>query len=322
MTENIKTDHHGVKEALHPRNPHRLRYDFKELMVRCPELGPYVSLNQYGDESINFADPAAVKMLNRTLLINFYGISFWDIPENYLCPPVPGRADYIHYIADLLSTCDNGIIPRGKTVSVLDTGTGANCIYPIIGSYEYGWRFTGSDIDAVSIDSAQKIINANISLTGAVELRMQKNPSAVFRGIVKRDELFDVAICNPPFHSSPENAASGSLRKVNNLNSKKITDPVLNFGGQSIELWTPGGEESFVKKMIHESSEIARQCLWFTTLISKKTTLAGVYKALKQVKALDVRTIDMKQGHKISRIAAWSFLDKIQQKKWTTERWR
>jgi 23S rRNA (adenine1618-N6)-methyltransferase len=38
--------------------------------------------------------------------------------NNYLCPPIPGRADYIHYIADLLAS-NNGIIPKGHGIQGL-----------------------------------------------------------------------------------------------------------------------------------------------------------------------------------------------------------
>ncbi len=311
-----RTSNSTIKTALHPRNPHRFRYDFQDLIKSCSELAQYVSLNQYGDESIDFADPAAVKMLNRALLKHFYGISNWDIPENYLTPPIPGRADYIHYIADLLGSCNDGVVPVGKSVSLLDIGVGANCVYPIIGSTSYGWHFTGSDIDPVSIKSAQKIIDSNSILSGHIELRLQKTHTNIFRGMVKPDDLFDAVICNPPFHSSQGEAEAGTLRKLSNLNSKKISKAQLNFGGQNRELWTPGGEKAFVTKMIEESSEIQEQSLWFTTLISKKTTLPGVYKNLKRIKAREVRTIDMSQGQKISRIVAWSFISTEQQRKY------
>jgi 23S rRNA (adenine1618-N6)-methyltransferase len=320
MTGKIQNDS-AAKNGLHPRNPHRFRYDFAELIKSCPELGQYVKENQYGNESINFADPSAVKMLNTALLKHFYGITYWEIPEKYLCPPIPGRADYIHYIADLLASCNCNMIPAGESISVLDIGTGANCVYPLIGHHEYGWNFTGTDIDPVSINSAQKIIDLN-NLAGHIDLRIQKSHSEIFRGIIKPEDRFDITICNPPFHASAEDAEAGTLRKLSNLNSKKITGPILNFGGQNRELWTPGGEEFFIDNMIKESSQFSNNCFWFTTLVSKKTTLPGVYKALKKVKAAEVRTIEMAQGQKISRIAAWTFLNKEQQNGWRDSRWR
>ena len=130
-----------TKSKLHPQNPHRKRYNFKKLIESCKELAPFVIKNDFGQESINFFEPEAVKMLNTALLKYFYGIDFWEIPPHYLCPPIPGRADYIHHIADLLSASNNGRIPTGEQVNCIDIGVGANCVYPIIGNKTYGWKF-------------------------------------------------------------------------------------------------------------------------------------------------------------------------------------
>ena len=336
----MKSKQHGVpankgkaapaeKTAMHPRNPHRGRYDFMQLVAGTPELAAFVSLNAYGDESINFADPAAVKVLNRALLKEVYGIKAWDIPAKYLCPPIPGRADHLHYLADLLAELNGGVIPRGNGIRVLDIGVGANCIYPLIGQREYGWQFVGSDIDAAAIANAQGIVDAN-GLGGAISLRLQVSPAAIFQGVVQPDEVFDLSMCNPPFHASLAEARSGTQRKWKNLGrdaelhdalgKKKI--PVLNFGGQSMELCCEGGEEAFVCRMVEESARYHDSCMWFTTLISKSASLPGVYRAIKYAGALENQTIEMAQGQKKSRIVAWTFLDTKQQQAWRLARWK
>jgi len=309
------------KSGLHERNPHRFRYNFAELIEAAPELGPFVSLNRYGNESVNFADPEAVKMLNRAILKKFYGITYWEIPEGYLCPPIPGRADYIHNLADLLSRVNGGTVPEGEKVSVLDIGVGANCIYPIIGSQAYGWSYTGTDIDPVSVKSSQEIAERNSSLNGLIEIKLQKKANNFFRGVMG-DEKYDLTMCNPPFHSSLENAAAGTMRKRENMKLSKTETPVLNFGGQANELCCRGGEESFVSSMVKESQFFAEQCLWFTSLVSKKNILTGLYKTLRKVKANEVKTINMAQGNKVSRIIAWTFLDKDEREKWKEVRWK
>lgn len=297
---------------MHPRNRHLSRYDFKQLTKSCPELVPQVFVNKYGEESIDFANPESVKLLNRALLKEFYKIAWWDIPVNYLCPPIPGRADYLHYVADLLYGA------RGKLIVALDVGVGANCIYPLIGQFEYGWSFIGTDIDQGAITSAQLILDHNPELKEYIELRLQPSANHFFRGILGSDELIDVTICNPPFHASAEDAAAGSERKFKNLGLQKS---VLNFGGQSHELWYPGGEKAFIKKMIVESSQHSRQCLWFTTLVSKKENLPDLEKELKRVKAFDIKILEMSQGQKISRVLAWTFQTNEQQKEWAKTRW-
>jgi len=311
-----KKEHPKEKTELHPRNRHRERYDFKQLIESCPELAPFVTLNSYNDESINFFDPEAVKMLNKALLKYYYVIAYWNIPENYLCPPIPGRADYIHHIADVLGSFNKGKIPTGSQIRCLDIGVGANCIYPIIGNKEYGWSFVGSEIDTVAIESANRIIEGNPLLKGKIEIRLQRNPQDIFTGIIQKDEFFDLTICNPPFHASLAEAQSGTLRKLTNLSHKKITKPILNFGGQNSELWCEGGEEQFVKEMIFQSKQFSASCLWFSTLLSKASNLKGVEEALKRVEAVEVKVISMGQGNKKSRIVAWTFLAGEQQKKW------
>ena len=307
------------KTNLHARNPHRFGYDFTQLIVSCPELKAFVFTNEYGTETIDFSIPEAVKALNNSLLISEYEIQNWDIPKDYLCAPIPGRADYIHYIADLLASSNNGIIPEGETVQGLDIGIGSNCIYPIIGNSVYNWSFVGTDIDENAIQNCKKIIENNPKLMDAISLQLQTESRFIFKNIITPEDKFAFTICNPPFHSSAAEATKSSLRKVNNLETsakEKITKPVLNFGGQNAELWCEGGELGFLTQMIFESSKFPLQCFWFTTLVSKKENLSSIYKTLNKVSAVEVKTIAMAQGQKTSRIVAWTFLSEAQQKSW------
>lgn len=316
-----KKVHPKVKTRLHPRNKHRERYDFPKLIESCADLASFVSLNKFQDESIDFSNPEAVKMLNKALLMHFYGIENWDIPNNYLCPPIPGRADYIHYIADLLCSNNFGKMPKGAQIKCLDIGVGANCVYPIIGTTEYGWSFIGADIDSIAIESAKNIIKLNPSLKGKIECRLQENSKDFFYGILPKDELVDLSICNPPFHASAAEADAASLRKQSNLNKTKVSKSKLNFGGQNNELWCEGGEERFVRNMIKQSKKFGSNCYLFSSLISKQSTLKSVYKVLKECEATITETITMGQGNKTSRLVAWSFLTKAEQMKWKKERW-
>ena len=299
------------KSGLHPRNPHSAPYDIPQLVKAVPELAEYLYETPRGETSIKFAEPQAVKLLNQALLSTEYGIRFWDFPEGYLCPPIPGRADYLHHIADLLSESNQGKVPVGGQVKGLDVGMGANCIYPILGSQSYGWAFVGSDIDPVSVACAEQIVKANRNLKGKLECRLQPSEQQIFKQIIKPSDRFAFTMCNPPFHASLQEATAGSRRKLRNLNRGKAVSqaqkPVLNFAGQGAELWCKGGEISFVRQMIKESASYAEQSLWFTCLISKKDNLAPVYQALKKLKVAKIKTIEMVQGQKVTRVVAWSF---------------
>ena len=291
-----------VKSMLHPRNQHREGYDFARLIAKSPDLAAFVKTGPRGQTTIDFADPAAVRMLNRALLHAHYDIDFWDIPDTYLCPPIPGRVDYIHCLADLLAECNGGEIPFGPQIRALDIGTGASLVYPLIGRHEYGWSFTGVDIDPVSLGSAREICRRNGL---QIDLRLQHDPQDIFRGIIGPEDLFHVTLCNPPFHASPEEADMGSRRKWRNLG--KGDTGALNFGGQNAELWCPGGEVGFIARMIEQSVDFAEQCLWFTCLVSRKDNLKPISRFLKRAGVDEFKIIEMAQGQKESRLVAWTY---------------
>ncbi len=301
-----KTNVNHTKTILHPKSKHLEPYNFDELVKKHPDLKKYIQLNPYQNLSIDFSMPEAVKALNTALLKNYYKISYWDFPKGYLCPGVPGRADYIHYLSDLLSKQSKS--SKQKNIKCLDIGTGASCIYPIIGIAEYNWSFVASDIDENSIKSAQHIIDNNSLLKNKVDLRLQTNPKHIFSGIIHKNDFFDVSICNPPFHKSKSAAAESASRKIKNLALKATNKNSLNFEGQSHELWCTGGEKMFIKNMIKQSQQFSNSCQWFTSLVSKKEHLNSFYDALKKVNAKDIKTIEMRQGNKRSRILAWTFL--------------
>lgn len=295
------------KSTLHTRNLHRNSYDFDNLISCVPDLKHYVFKNAYGNFTINFSIPQAVKLLNKALLQHFYGIKNWDIADSNLCPPIPGRADYVHYIADLLKETFNEI---PKNIKGLDIGTGASLVYPLLAHQIYGWKMVGSDISKESIENAEVILGQNSDIQLDVELFFQKDSHFIFKNIITEKDKFVFSMCNPPFHESEEAALKGNFRKTKNLKSSKKKPTNFNFSGQHNELWCEGGEIAFVSKMIEESTLFQSNVLWFTCLISKKENLPKLNSLLKKVKAIEVKTIDMAQGQKISRFLAWTFIQK------------
>ncbi|MFD1162514.1 23S rRNA (adenine(1618)-N(6))-methyltransferase RlmF [Hwangdonia seohaensis] len=287
-------------QNFHPKNKHKSGYDFDALCESHPALKAFVLVNEYETKTIDFANPKAVKALNTALLKHHYNINFWDFPDTNLCPPIPGRVDYIHHLADLLKASN-----INEDISVLDIGTGATAIYPILGVAEYNWHFIATDIDKSSIKTAQKIIDKN-ELKHKIGLRHQTNTSKIFNGIVNKDDRFSASICNPPFYKSEAEALEATTRKLKGLNRAEETI-VRNFAGTHNELWYNGGEKAFIHNYLYESSLFKTQCTWFSTLVSKKDLVKGMYASLKKLGATDIKTISMGQGHKISRIVAWTF---------------
>jgi 23S rRNA (adenine1618-N6)-methyltransferase len=303
---------------LHPRNIHKNGYDFPLLIKSCPRLNQYVDKNTHGNLSIDFANPLAVKALNTALLKHDYGVKGWDIPEGALCPPIPGRVDYIHHISDLLAETipaqsDTPKRDKNTEVRLLDIGTGANGIYPLLACKTYGWQCVGSDINTQSLENVSNILKHNIDLKNHFELRHQADKNQFFKGIIQPGEFFDVTVCNPPFHASEEDALKGSQRKINNLalnrgDDSPVKNTPLNFGGLEAELWCKGGEALFLKKMVKESKEFATQVRWFTSLVSKVENVKSLVKLMNKSGATDVREIEMAQGNKITRVLAWTFI--------------
>jgi 23S rRNA (adenine1618-N6)-methyltransferase len=295
----------------HPRNRHQGHYDFEVLKKRNPDLNQFVAMNVHGNLSIDFANPKAVKSLNRALLEEYYGLKNWDFPEGFLCPPIPGRADYVHHIADLLAGRNSDQVPRGSEVRGLDIGVGANGIFPILGFHEYGWSFVGAEINPESIRALHAILLSNPELQSNVELRTQVSRENIFNDIIRQDDRFDFTMCNPPFHSSMEEAQAGTRRKWKNLGKpggKRHEKQIANFGGQESELWCEGGEIAFLQRMVLESADFKRQCGWFTSLVSKSESLPVLESALKRIGVKESRILEMEQGQKRSRVLAWTFL--------------
>ena len=309
------------KTRLHSRNKNREKYDLKALTDCNPELKKHIKPNKFGENSVEFSNPNAVKLLNKALLNYYYGIKYWDFPDQNLCPPIPGRADYIHHIADLLGETNSGKIPIGNKVTCLDIGTGASCIYPIIGVTEYGWQFIATDINSQSITSAQKIIKSNPLIKHNIKCQLQQNSKKIFQGIIIPENKIELTLCNPPFHASIEDAEKGTRRKIKNLTGKNTKTPTLNFAGINNELICDGGEYQFIKNMIKESEAFSKNCFWFSTLVSKQSNLDGLYKLLKKTTATQIKTINLGTGNKSSRIIAWTFLTKVDQQKWRDTQW-
>jgi 23S rRNA (adenine1618-N6)-methyltransferase len=311
---------------MHPRNRYARTHDFLALARVEPALTEYFILTPAGHTSLDFTKVAAVRLLNKALLVRDYGLKFWDIPAGSLCPGVPGRLDYVHVLADLLgaqspvpaepdrdhATHEKKARPRvqgrdkKQTVRGLDVGTGASLIYPILAVGEYGWRMVGTDVDATSLRVAGAIAKFNPVLKGKVSVRAQPDTGAVFKNVIYPNDYFDFTMCNPPFFDAPEAAQAAARQKWDKLGASREADsPTLNFGGRDNELWTAGGEPAFLRKMIRESADFAGQVGWFTTLVSKKGYLKIAELEFGRLGITDFKTIGIGGGGKVRRVLCW-----------------
>ncbi|OAV44801.1 23S rRNA (adenine(1618)-N(6))-methyltransferase RlmF [Lewinella sp. 4G2] len=304
---------------MHPKNRYQGKHDFPALARIVPELKNFFVTTPAGHVSLDFAHPDAVRHLNRALLLRDYGLKFWDLPPGSLCPGVPGRLDYIHAINDLLT---EGALPQvpskdkqkgpakkqgphSSQPTILDVGTGASLIYPILGVKEYNWNFVGTDIEDQSLKVAGAIVKFNPKLQRKIELRKQPQRQQIFRDVVRADDYFAATLCNPPFFADEQGATSAAKTKWEKLGEDEATG--YNFGGNPNELWTPGGEPAFLRRMIIESGQFRKQVGWFTTLVSKKGYLHAAKQQLGKAKVKTVKIIPIGQGGKVRRILCWRY---------------
>ena len=283
------------EKTLHSKNKFNKGYNFEDLIALNANLKEYVVKNRFGVLSIDFSNPKAVKELNTSLLFTYDTITTWHFPDKNLCPPIPGRLDYMHHLADLLSAEEN--------IQILDIGTGASCIFPLLGVAEYNWSFVATDIDLDSLDCAQDIIDDN-NLDSKIELRQQFNEANILQGILEAQDSFTATMCNPPFYKSAEEAQGANRRKTRNLKN----NTVRNFSGNQNELWYVGGEKAFLHNYLYESSLFQKQSKWFTSLVSKKENVLSLQASATKLGATEFKIFPMHQGNKVTRIVCWSFV--------------
>ena len=351
------------KNTHHPRNAFQGRYNFEHLVYSYPALEQHVIVGPTGRETVDWANPDAVRALNTSLLVAHYRVNpkYSDIlPTNALMAGVPGRADYVHHIADILSKDNEGIIPKGQHVIGMDIGTGASCIYPTIATSVYGWKMIATDINQPSLESAQAIVDSNNN-QDIIDIRHQINNTSIFNGIIKKNigskkkktniEMIDFAMCNPPFYSSREDFMAESARKMEGLRKSKMTrlgrnyasredtgnnatsaksESVAssnNFGGTDNELWCKGGEVEFVKRIHTESTQYWNKCLWFSSLVSRKKNANKIVKRMRKVGGGGRKNQGVEMVHRIpigrkeATILMWTFMDQDIRRDWAKNRW-
>ena len=287
-----------ISKNLHPRNKFNQEYDFKKLIKHVHPLKKHLVVLPDGRQSLDFRDTESVFLLNKALLESEYKIKNWDLLPGSLVPSIPGRLNYINYLADLIQ-------PKNpKDIKILDVGTGSSIIYPILGLLEYHWNFVASDAHIQSIQHAHKILNDNPYLKKGIKLRTQENPEQILKGIIQPNEYFDAILCNPPFYKSRDDYRQTVIKKNQKLHQEGESTKT-NFQGLSNELWFPGGEKKFISNMIYESIELRDQIGLCSVLVSNKDNLKPLKAILEYHKIEDIKVTQMHQGNKINRILSW-----------------
>ena len=168
------------------------------------------------------------RTLTKVLLKRDFGLE-WDMPDSHLVPGLTGRINYINWIHEVLNLVQHGeeemvssVTTKEKdpvravplkgvltdkatetkaavAVEGIDVGTGASCIYPLLGHSLYSWKFLATDIDPESVESARVIVATN-HLEDSIQILQRAPDQPLLKGVVKNRVSF--CMCNPPFFSS------------------------------------------------------------------------------------------------------------------------
>eukprot|EP00898_Chlorokybus_atmophyticus_P003318 jgi/Chlat1/3988/Chrsp26S03981 len=291
----------------HPRSRYADKApDFAALAELYPSFKPYVRIREDGSVSIDWTSFDATRELTCALLHHDYKVD-WVLPDGYLCPTVTSRENYINWIHDLLQLSRRGhASPPDKQPDItgIDIGTGASCIYPLIGASIFGWHFVGTDIVDPALQHAKANVDRNPHLAHLIQVRRGHvlesqggdidgdGAKGLLVGVVNDDERYDFCMCNPPFFESFEEVGA---------------NPRTACGGSPAEMVTPGGEAAFVRRIIADSFVLRDRVWWYTSMLGRKATLLQLKKELHERKVPAVRVTEFSQGRTARWGLAWSF---------------
>lgn len=306
----------------------------------------------------------ATTALCRALLLHDFGVR-WTIPGNRLCPTVPSRLNYLLWIEDLLalggfcvpvdthasvgasaaSLANRAALsPFGPCCSMdssqkleltecdypplgVDVGTGASCIYPLLGVALLGWRFIATEIDERSTEAARHNVELN-NWADRIDVRrvvaasscnerskahagasphssltpsqthgtIHEGAAPILVGVLHANEKAHFVMCNPPFFDDSE---APTTRK----------DGVASSLAAPNEQFTAGGEVGFISRMISDSIQLGEQVIWYSSLVGRKASLPRLLEQLRHANVKHVRQTELAQGQTSRWAIAWSFVE-------------
>ncbi len=113
-----------------------LETNFAVLAKSYPRLQSHIDRRPVG-HALDWLDPEALRALSAAMLSVNFGLEHWNVPPDRLCPPVPVRFEYLCWVNYLLASNRDDTMIR-QPVRCLDIGTGASCIYPLVGAKAFG----------------------------------------------------------------------------------------------------------------------------------------------------------------------------------------
>ncbi|KAF7239169.1 RNA N6-adenosine-methyltransferase METTL16 [Varanus komodoensis] len=293
----------ALNKSMHARNRYKDKPpDFAYLASKYPEFKKHVQINLSGRVSVNFKDPEAVRALTCTLLKEDFGLQI-DIPLERLIPTVPLRLNYIHWVEDLIAQQDAAT--KGSVICGIDIGTGASCIYPLLGATLNGWYFIATEVDDVCFSYAKKNVEQN-NLSDLIKVVKVPQKTLLLDALEEESEvIYDFCMCNPPFFANQLEA-----KGVNSRNPRRPPPSSVNTGGIT-EIMAEGGELEFVKRIIHDSLQLKKRLRWYSCMLGKKCSLAPLKEELRIHRVPKVTYTEFCQGRTMRWALAWSFYENV-----------
>ncbi|XP_078080889.1 RNA N(6)-adenosine-methyltransferase mettl16 [Mustelus asterias] len=291
----------ALNKSMHPRNRYKDKPpDFTYLASKYTEFQQHVHTSLTGKVSLNFKDPEAVRALTCTLLKEDFGLTI-DIPLERLIPTVPLRLNYIHWVEDLIGSDT----VKSKLIRGIDIGTGASCIYPLLGATMNGWFFLATEVDDMCFNYAKQNVEQN-NLSDLIKVVKVPQKTLLMDALKEESEIvYDFCMCNPPFFANQLEA-----KGVNSRNPSRPPPSSVNTGGIT-EIMAEGGELEFVKRIIHDSLQLKKRLRWYSCMLGKKCSLAPLKEELRQQEVPKVTHTEFCQGRTMRWALAWSFYDDV-----------
>ncbi|EFO26532.1 hypothetical protein LOAG_01952 [Loa loa] len=302
-----------VNEKMHPRNPYKDKPpDFSLLADKFVEFRSHCYVGSNGKLKMNFRDTNAVRILARTLLRSDFGLDV-NIPPDCLVPRIPQRLNYILFIDDLLKA--NGI---SENAVGIDIGTGASCVYALLGAKQFGWRFVATDADAFAVEIASQNVEKN-GMTERIEV-VRVPADCMIKNVVRShpETEFTFCMCNPPFYEYDEFEEKFRYLRDNVLtnsgggsNGAVRPAPHSATVARSNELAVMGGEVAFVSRLIEDSFVLQNTVKLYTSMVGKKSSLVELRKKLGRCLSVRSTVTTLYQGKTHRWVLAWTFEARI-----------
>jgi 23S rRNA A1618 N6-methylase RlmF len=247
--------------------------------------------------------------LTRALLKTYLDIQLPYLETNHLCPPVPNRFFYLHWIHSQLL--------QRKSQLGMDIGAGATAIYSLLAAKFFECLMFTTEIDPVAADMAHQNIKANqlenrIHVTTVAPSHSQdaqQPPGGPLERALAGLEQYmvhhqgqipttiDFVMTNPPFYDPK---------------SVELTNPRAGDGRARTAMTVsegsyPGGEVGFVTEIFADSLRRRRSAKWFSSMLGKKTSLLHLQKMLTHVLGpAHIRVTEYEPGQYTRWFLAWT----------------